>query len=268
MLNRLLIVALLALFACDPSLGQTHANTSSQNAGQPEIVDSRPDLKPSLATKSDTKSGSEHKEEQCHYDGPHWFAGFYCFFAGHDKFWVSFGTLVLAAFTTILGFATIFLTRATNRLVSGAEQTSKRQLRAYIGLIKHEIWFDRHEFVITIKNTGQTPGLRVTPFFNMEWYAPGQQMPAHFAFADYPQVEGSGSVFITPGQEHPWSFEIDWERFEEFDRGLLDYFYVYGRFEYVDVFGDRWESQFCYEAVRFPNGGGAFRAASRHNDAT
>src|SRR4051812_8501394 len=120
MLSRLLIVVLLALFACGPSLGETHTNADPNNPSKPEAVDSKSDLKPPDVTSDDTKGGSKQKAEECHYGGPSWFAGFYCFFAGHDKFWVSFGTLVLAAFTTILGFATIFLTRATNRLVFGA----------------------------------------------------------------------------------------------------------------------------------------------------
>ncbi len=76
----------------------------------------------------DTEDRSKH-EERCEYRGPAWFSGFYCFFALHDKFWVAFGTLVLAVGTGVLGFATVFLWRATRDLVSDAKTAGAEQLK-------------------------------------------------------------------------------------------------------------------------------------------
>jgi len=69
---------------------------------------------------------------------------------------------VIAIFTVILGTVTFFLWLATRKLVRGAEQTAKRQLRAYvfihdgvITLINNDTTIMAH---ITLKNFGATPG--------------------------------------------------------------------------------------------------------------
>jgi hypothetical protein len=174
-----------------------------------------------------------------------------------------------AAATVVIAIFTLTLWRSTDRLWSLGNRTAERELRAYLGFVGHNIQFERHEFVIVVKNHGQTPAREVRPFFNIQWYALGHTMPPDFAFADYPQhAGGSGPIFLNPGQEHPWSFVIDWDRFEWFVSGNLGEFYVYGRFEYLDVFGKRRQSQFNYQAVRFAEGGGAFRTGDRHNDCT
>jgi hypothetical protein len=50
----------------------------------------------------------------------------------NDEFVVAMSTVLIAVFTIILGVATWLLWRATKKLVRGAEETAKRQLRAYI----------------------------------------------------------------------------------------------------------------------------------------
>jgi hypothetical protein len=112
-------------------------------------------------------------------------------------------TILIALFTFTLKRSTDSLWEAGERQRLLSEDTAKRQLRAYIGLVRNDMNFERHEFIIVVKNSGQTPGMQVTPFFNMQWYVPGSDMPADFAFADYPQNPGSGPIFMTPGQEHP-----------------------------------------------------------------
>jgi hypothetical protein len=71
----------------------------------------------------------------------------------------------LAAFTFFLFISTFKLWTATEKLVKGAEETAKRQLRAYVGFIRGEInlkesgealaWID-------YQNAGQTPAHDVT----------------------------------------------------------------------------------------------------------
>lgn len=72
---------------------------------------------------------------------------------------------VLAAFTIVLTFATIFLWFATGDLVRGAERTAKRQLRAYIGIsnvtITKVVVNEKPIIEIRFKNFGQTPAYKL-----------------------------------------------------------------------------------------------------------
>jgi hypothetical protein len=73
----------------------------------------------------------------------------------------------LVAFTVILAFSTIFLWVATRDLVSSAEKTARRQLRAYISVLNGDVRLVNGEggiigvrAQIKIKNFGQTPAYR------------------------------------------------------------------------------------------------------------
>jgi hypothetical protein len=242
-MNRFLSIALLALFVSGPALGQPHANTQANNASQPEADDSKPDLGPSPITSDDAKGGSGHKEEKCHYDGPKWFAGFYCFFAGHEKFWVSFGTLVLAAFTTILGAATIFLARATNRLVSGADSTAQRQLRAYVMADIGDIRLrENHalETMIYLKNFGQTPAYDVKSWVDMRVGNPNNPPFAQRLPFEQITMIGPGSKFIIGPDRISISAEVP----NQIKNGTKVIF-VWGETSYRDAFGHRWVYRYC-----------------------
>jgi hypothetical protein len=131
-MRRVLVLLLAFALASSPALSQSNHDPDSQKAAEPQTV--APDTKPERAAASPGETGHgtdgrEKHEERCEYRGPNWFAGFYCFFALHDKFWVAFGTLVLAIGTGVLGFATIFLWRATRDLVRDARLTGAEQLK-------------------------------------------------------------------------------------------------------------------------------------------
>jgi hypothetical protein len=238
-MNRFLSVVFLVLFVSGSALGQPHANTDANNASQPEAVKHKPESKPTEVTGGDTKAGSEHKEEQCRYKEPGWFTEFYCFFALHDKFWVSFGTLVLAAFTTILGIATAILAYATRRLVDGADDTAQRQLRAYVFPQNSEIrkfGSDQSpEGWVEIRNTGNTPayklqrrgGIMLTPF-------PAQRFPEH----DW--TTPSSKSDLGPGGEvylGPITFPNAFTR-EQIARVVSgeSAIYLWGEIRYIDAF--------------------------------
>jgi hypothetical protein len=77
---------------------------------------------------------------------------------------VAVGTLFIAAFTVILAFATGFLYFATRDLVTGADDTAEKQLRAYIGTYSMETTFYPYQgggyvFIahVELRNFGQTP---------------------------------------------------------------------------------------------------------------
>jgi hypothetical protein len=80
------------------------------------------------------------------------------------------GEGIMASFTIILAFSTIFLWVATRDLVGGAEETAKRQLRAYIGVrsVGCSDWVGTFTFAsITIVNAGQTPAHDVVFWANI-----------------------------------------------------------------------------------------------------
>lgn len=104
------------VFAQSP---QSDERANPQQAQAPGGQDTNPEPAhppPITASEHKPEGGGDNKEHECRYNGPRWFAGFYCFFAEHEKFWVSFGTIILAAVTPILGAATVFLYRATRDL--------------------------------------------------------------------------------------------------------------------------------------------------------
>jgi hypothetical protein len=78
------------------------------------------------------------------------------------------GEAIIAAFTVILAFSTIFLWVATRSLVKGAERTARFQLRAYIGIdqitISNVSAGEKPLVHVRIKNYGQTPAYDVRHF--------------------------------------------------------------------------------------------------------
>jgi len=134
-------LALCAILAAMTLSGMARSPESDQNTyvqkfEQPnkQKASAEPAIESSaLPAKDDTHGRGKNEEDECQYRGPRWFSRFYCFFAAHEKFWVSFGTIILAAVTLILGAATVFLYLATRALVRGADKTARSQLRAYIG---------------------------------------------------------------------------------------------------------------------------------------
>jgi hypothetical protein len=249
MLKSFLIVGLLALLVHGSALGVSNTNADANNASHPEAVDSKSDLKPPVVPSDDARGGSEHKEEKCQYNGPSWFAGFYCFFAAHEKFWVSFGTVVLVVFTTILGFATIILARATKRLVSGAEDTARRQLRAYVSVrpVGADFIYDGSSCRVTItyavKNFGQTPAYHLVQFGEI-----ANLMVPTAQKIQPPERPGElEEISLPPGAEVEGTV---WGITEEKSlRALGSSFkkiHAVGAVYYTDAFGKERESKFCF----------------------
>jgi hypothetical protein len=184
----------------------------------------------------------------------------YLAIAAHEKFWVSFGTIILAAVTLILGAATAFLYLATRALVRGADDTAQRQLRAYISIIIAEAtFFEDRPFTVRIvfKNSGKTPAYRVrqrtVPFIGP------------FPLATFPKVV-VGKLFgndmgpdgaITIG---PASIEIPLtkEEIAEFIAGSLAV-YAVGELQFVDAFK---EARFVRFRLVFRNRGECLMSGS------
>lgn len=235
------------VFAQSP---QSDERANPQQAQAPGGQDTNPEPAhppPITASEHKPEGGGDNKEHECRYNGPRWFAGFYCFFAEHEKFWVSFGTIILAAVTLILGAATVFLYRATRDLVRGADKTSERQLRAYVCVQRSKIRNfppdeEITEFVqahIIAKNTGQTPAYQV-----ISWIGIGlDEFPPQQAPSD-PIMDRQARSVIGPGGElHLTVFlnqRLDPKHLAALSAGTHA-LRVIGKIDYLDAFGKaRW----------------------------
>jgi hypothetical protein len=73
------------------------------------------------------------------------------------------GTIAIAFLTLVLAVGTLFLWRATRRLVQGTEKTAQAQLRAYVHITKasfRNLGGTRNSS-LNIKNCGQTPAYKM-----------------------------------------------------------------------------------------------------------
>jgi len=283
-LRALALVALLAgvLFALPgmAQLPEPNQNPNAQKAEAPQTektVPNEPVAPVAPATKPEPQSGTKHKEE-CSYGGPKWFASFYCFFAVHEKFWVSFGTLLLAFVTGTLFVATVFLYRATRSLVQGAESASEQQLRAYVTIDCTDVTDqkgdrDRFRFHFVIKNVGFTPAYDLRS--NSRVTALSHPLGPDFSF---PLEEGANPSVVTLGPRQEIKLDSTDERSrtkqEMADLTKLEAkirMYCYGTIKYR-TFGKERYVNFCYFMSWIPavDKPGLFRldihASEHHND--
>jgi hypothetical protein len=156
----------------------------------------------------------------------------------HTDFWIAIGTLIIAAFTLLLGIATFLLWRATRNLVRGAERTAERQLRAYIGILHYEIrnakTGQHPECDIAFKNFGLTPAYKVKVRNEFKFIAlPGR--PEDFAMTDPNPIAP-----LAPANETTLKSKADNTLTQdEVDQLELDVarLFCFGEMTYEDAFG-------------------------------
>jgi hypothetical protein len=160
------------------------------------------------------------------------------------------GEAVIALFTVILGVATWLLWRATKALVIGAEDTSKRQLRAYVVTQGNlcEVKNNRFFSHFTIKNTGQTPAHNLRIISNTCVLLHPVSKSFDFSIVD---PGGPSASLLGAGQEVASDSSLgpgDTLK-EEWDEALSDdgwlKIYTYGTITYYDVFNNRQWTNFC-----------------------
>jgi hypothetical protein len=147
----------------------------------------------------------------------------------------------LVALTVILAFSTIFLWVATRDLVSGAEETARKQLRAYISVVSGDIQLANGGNAIRaqvgIKNSGQTPAYET------------------FAWATVSVLDADNTEFRMNKSDRPPSGSLmgpgaqtvvarlaatSLDELAAIHAGTKRVF-VWGRVEYIDAFGTkRW----------------------------
>jgi hypothetical protein len=159
---------------------------------------------------------------------------------------------LLAIFTIVLAFATVFLWVATRDLANEAAESSRRELRAYVGVSPPKFGkTDPDEVSILVENGGKTPAYQVTGWLNSYWInGVGQVLPDGF---DYPEQERTGnfSVFssvavLNAGKSIPFTFDFDFDHIRRIRNDEISLF-LYGHIKYVDVFGKDQFTEFCYQ---------------------
>lgn len=156
------------------------------------------------------------------------------------------GEAVIALFTVILGIATWLLWRATKKLVEGADKTSERQLRAYVCLDGGSLRFvtdsegksiinkDRNAYIegfASLKNFGQTPAYEARAWVRID-----------LCERDKPPFDqksvGLGRSLIGPGSQFNLPVHKEVTNTDVTDiRNEKKFLFVWGRADYVDIFG-------------------------------
>lgn len=155
---------------------------------------------------------------------------------------------VLAAFTILLTFATIFLWFATGDLVRGAERTAQRQLRAYVFPGEATLILDPIKGPLAnvmIKNAGQTPAYETMVLRSAKTIL-GMEVKI---FPD-PKKTGRTSKFDL-GQGGVAQTEIQLADIlkpagqDALRRGELE-LYLWGLITYKDIFGKKQTNRFRF----------------------
>lgn len=189
----------------------------------------------------------------------------------HDKAdtdkWLVWYTGVLAVATILLTFATGMLWLSTKRLVEGAEETAKRQLRAYLHDNVHELRFTDKGAVIRVQmqNFGPTPAYDVRLGMNADI------LPTNQPWRDV--HDGKSQVHaIGPGATHWQNYALltDKPILPAMNDGRM-VLHVWGFATYRDAFNITRTTKFHYTAVDDFNGGwklGINDGESSGNEAT
>jgi hypothetical protein len=240
-LNWWVILAILAAalgafaaFEIGRSISRSKAEQQRQHDQKPsdDQVTARPEIS-SESGDQNPKSGAKIKEEQNQCWGK-----FVQWVNANDKVVVALSTIVIAAFTAALFFATFALWWA-------GERHSERALRAYVNI--HAAYIDNFNgpgtpnVRIIIKNSGQTPA------YNLR--LAGRPIMEPFPYAgpfDIPESEfrsrgisGPGDIGTTGGDLNTPIPFTDAQR--NAIRSGLSVLYVYGEIRYRDAFGkERW----------------------------
>lgn len=175
---------------------------------------------PGAEAKTNAHKEEERREEKAQYDR-----------------WITWATIALAILTFLIVLFNAGLWVATRRLVKGAEETSRKELRAYVAT--DDICFVSSEIAtqlkITVKNYGHTPAHRMTIHCECSFNI---HDPRHkHGIAELLDAE----QMLHPGQQ--LSFPIP--TVNEF-RPHTSRFYVIGQIIYHDIYSSWWITDFCY----------------------
>jgi len=199
---------------------------------------------------------------------------------------------LIAFFTLGLFIATFLLWRATRNLVSDAEDTSKRQLRAYVGVERMELrcagfsdpnykpaelspgYIFKDVISVTFKNFGLTPAYDVQIWVNWVPMPYPQRLPDAFPYPDYgvtgfdvPAPTRTRHI-LHKDQSHTSIIAIPDLRPFIATRRQETMLYIYGHIDYRDIYGRRCKATFCQSWEPWSSVGVEFVPYQEHNDET
>ena len=199
---------------------------------------------PSLPSHQEPKINAEKRSEDTSNTSNE--ASEYWTIGGHS---LKITDSLLVVFTALLFTATLFLYCATRSLVTGAEETARRQLRAYISLVKaiqveNTVNPGLAAYATTIRNSGQTPAYEIT-----SWWGIGvQKHPLTGRLGPPPNPTPGSDVILGNGAEQGNKEEVRTQfspREMQDVRSGVAAIYVWGRIEYRDCFNHRHFTNFC-----------------------
>jgi hypothetical protein len=158
-------------------------------------------------------------------------------------------TVALAFLTFILAIGTLFLWKATKRLVKGSEKTAERQLRAYV-TANNGGFETKNGFVtsVIIKNVGQTPAykVKVASITRVLSHPIYRDFDFTFSMGDHPSslTLGRDDLVRHPS---PLNTIVSQEQFDDFAYpNGTSRIYTYGRITYEDIFKVEQYTNFCF----------------------
>ncbi|MGO8952085.1 MAG: hypothetical protein ACLPWS_02810 [Rhodomicrobium sp.] len=210
------------------------------------------------------------------------------FVHGHHEEVIAVGTFFIAIFTVVLGLFTVSLATSTNKMARAAENTERRQLRAYVGMheietelpnlhqLNYEIpdnippGFIHQDFVTaTIKNFGQTPAQDVMTVVNWQPIIPfGAWLPDDFGYRDQDTlntIASAGRSVVDRDSTHFSTVNLNTLRAFRDAENKTCSLYLYGHIDYTDVYDRRWRREFCYIWEPWRPSGARFVPYREHN---
>ena len=154
--------------------------------------------------------------------------------------------------------------------------TSRRELRAYIDFCVPSIKFEKIDtgtrvtVSVTVTNVGKTP------MYKLASKIKGQIMESAILMPSITSDPGEHFAYLPPGGEKFIIAESVWDKaMAEFADPRL-FFYIYGRFDFLDAFGDIQYRNFCghiedlagFLSTEEKSGAIKIIWADRHNDAS
>jgi hypothetical protein len=157
----------------------------------------------------------------------------------------------IAVFTGLMLLVNIGLWGATRRLVLGAEDTSRRQLRAYISIEPKDFKILSSEnplgIMVHLVNHGNTPAHGVIDDVVIAVHP--NPLPVEFEFP-YPAINGNRTPFVLyPGQprhlERYGHGALTVDDLAKLNDGNKFRIYFFGLIRYIDVFNISQSTKFC-----------------------
>ena len=152
--------------------------------------------------------------------------------------WLTYSTIWLAVVTTFLALFTAYLWDATRKLVRSAEETAKRQLRAFIfgKGFNHgpHLWdgaIREYVFWVTWENVGLTPGIDVCNWIEVKTVPANEEQQIVFA----PSNERRPTVMGPRATAQTGFITVPLETMMQRWRNETKIF-VWSRVEYRDIF--------------------------------